>query len=177
MDNKKFDLTNRIACGTGHRPQDLPCKWDKMHPWKLNKINQLSNLLIEKPPAKIITGMALGWDSWLAYVALKLKIPLLCYVPFKGQESRWSDEQKKFYQKTLDLADSVRYICDEGYAPWKMQKRNEAMVNDSDVVLALWNPEKKYGGTFNCLSYALKCTKPVANLWFDGGVFYEIVGN
>src|SRR5690349_15274598 len=115
MDKKEFDLTGRVVCGTGHRPQDLPCKWDKKHPWKLNKLKQIENLLREEPPAKAISGMALGFDSWLAYVAIKLGIPLSCYVPFKGQESRWSDEQKKFYHKTLDLADSVRYICPDGY--------------------------------------------------------------
>lgn len=172
-----FDLTNRIACGTGHRPQDLPCLWERKHPWKISKLKQLECLCEREPPAKIISGMALGFDSWLVYIALKLKIPLLCYVPFKGQESRWSFEQKKFYQKTLDLAHSVKYICDEGYVPWKMQRRNEVMVNDADIVLALWNPDKKYGGTFNCLSYCLKCNKKVVNLWFEGGASYETFRN
>jgi hypothetical protein len=48
-----------------------------------------------------------------------------------------------------------------------MQKRNEAMVNDSNAVLALWNPEKRSGGTWNCVAYAAGVGKEIINFWGD----------
>jgi len=38
------------------------------------------------------------------------------------------------------------------YTPAKMQKRNEAMVNDCNILIAVWNGTK--GGTYNCIEYA-----------------------
>ena len=45
-----------------------------------------------------------------------------------------------------------------------MQQRNELMVNDSDMVLALWDGESA-GGTWNCIQYAGKVEKEIVNLW------------
>jgi hypothetical protein len=52
-----------------------------------------------------------------------------------------------------------------------MQRRNEAMVNNSNLVLSLWNPEKKQGGTFNCIQYAIKKDKPILNFWSNPAQF------
>ena len=41
-----------------------------------------------------------------------------------------------------------------------MQKRNRYMVDNSDLVLAVWNGEKR-GGTWYTIDYALKKGKPV----------------
>jgi uncharacterized phage-like protein YoqJ len=38
------------------------------------------------------------------------------------------------------------------YAPWKMMLRNKYMVNNCDVLLALWNGTP--GGTQKCVAYA-----------------------
>jgi uncharacterized phage-like protein YoqJ len=44
-------------------------------------------------------------------------------------------------------ADRIVEICDDPYEPWKMQKRNEWMVDNSDADIAVWNSQP--GGTKN----------------------------
>lgn len=156
-----------VVSGTGHRPKDLICKYERLHPWKMGKIKQLENYLIENKPKAVISGFALGWDNWLSYVAIKLNIPLWAYIPFKGQEFMWSKEQKEQYFKLLSKAEKVNYICESGYAAWKMHRRNEAMIKDSSLVLALWNPSKKYGGTWSAVAHASSVGKPIMNFWHE----------
>lgn len=114
-------------------------------------------------PAKVNCGMALGWDQALAEAAVLEGIPFDAYVPFLGQESVWPEESKKHYRYLMGKADTIVYVCPPGYAPWKMQKRNEAMVDAAEGVLALWN--NSAGGTANCVSYATRKGKPVRNVW------------
>jgi len=44
-----------------------------------------------------------------------------------------------------------------------MQTRNIWMVDNCDLVLALWDGSD--GGTGNCIKYANKIGKPIVNLW------------
>ena len=41
-----------------------------------------------------------------------------------------------------------------GYAAWKMQKRNQFMVDHSNLLIAVWDGSS--GGTSNCVAYAKK---------------------
>jgi uncharacterized phage-like protein YoqJ len=54
-------------------------------------------------------------------------------------------------------------VCEGGYHPDKLQKRNIWMVDRSTAVLALWDGSK--GGTANCVKYAEKVSVPVFNVW------------
>lgn len=152
-----------ILCGTGHRPDKLggyegivmmsrvfPVAYDYL------KSECDSNDLV-------ISGGALGWDQQLAAAAFRLGIPFHFYLPFPGFEDRWPQGSKTFFYALMHEAAEVKYICEPGYAGWKMQKRNEAMVVAADVVLALWNGTS--GGTANCIRYAEKVGKPIINLW------------
>src|ERR1044072_6157770 len=114
-----------IYCFTGHRCQDLPSKYIKNHPWKLEKFKLLSDYLTMISPAYCISGGALGWDQWGIYVCQKLNIPYKVYIPFPGQDSIWPEQSKRFYKIALDKATEVRYISKEGYEPRKMQRSEE----------------------------------------------------
>ena len=149
-----------IICGTGHRP-------DKLGGYGMAAGVKLVNLAVdwleENKPTKVISGMALGWDYALAAAAFDLDIPFIAAVPFKGQEKMWPKLSQDNYNVLLRAADEVIYVCEEGYAPWKMQVRNQWMVDNCDTVLALW--DGKAGGTGNCIAYAKKVGKPIINLW------------
>ncbi len=149
-----------IIAGTGHRPNKLGGYGIQA----TSRVTQtaLRSVLHLKPTA-IITGMALGWDQALATVAIDQGIPFYAYIPFKGQEKMWPAESQDKYHRLLDKAQSIKYVCDPGYAPWKMQARNEAMVYACDRVLALWNGSS--GGTANCVNFARAKNKPITNAW------------
>lgn len=149
-----------ILAATGHRP-------DKLGGYGENVLDKLTYLaekyLDEVDPDKIISGMALGWDMAWANAGIRLGYPVIAAVPFEGQERMWRNEFKKDYFKLLDQCSEIIYVSDPGYAVWKMQKRNEWMVDNCDTVVALWNGTQ--GGTANCIKYANKVNKPIVNLW------------
>lgn len=103
-------------------------------------------------PEKIITGMALGYDTICAIIASRLDIPFVAAVPFVGQESQWSDKQKRIYETLLSKAKEIIVVSPGNYEAKKMQIRNQWMVDNSDKMLACFDGSK--GGTYNCVQYA-----------------------
>jgi uncharacterized phage-like protein YoqJ len=151
-----------IISGTGHRPQKLggfSIVRNKIFNYVCKTAEEI---LIKENPTKIITGMALGWDTWLAQIAYKLRIPFIAAVPFVGQESIWPAESKSTYAKLLNLASEVVIVSEGLYSPEKMQRRNEWMVNHSDKVLAVWDGTN--GGTGNCVKYAASIGKEIIRI-------------
>jgi len=120
---------------------------------------EIIKLLQEHKPEKCISGMALGVDQLAAEICASLGIPFIAAVPFKGQEGVWNQESKDKYAELLGKAAEVVIVCEGGYAPWKMQKRNEYMCDNADAIIAVWNGS--YGGTGNCVNYAEQIKKPI----------------
>ena len=56
-------------------------------------------------------------------------------------------------------ADRIVETSDDPYAAWKMQKRNEWMVDNSGAVIAVWDGTPS--GTANTVKYARKQKKAV----------------
>ncbi len=150
-------------CLTGHRP-------DKLYGYDLNnekwlKLKEyLKDILRQYSPDEAISGMALGCDTIFALAVLELKeegfpIDLRCAVPFKGQERIWSTPDKRKYNDILSKADFVDILTEESYKPYLLQKRNEYMVDNSDLVIAVWDGSS--GGTKNCIDYAKKKGKDI----------------
>lgn len=138
--------TGRVVAGTGHRRFGADVS-EIVQDW-------IENMLGTLQPRRVISGVALGFDTWLAEEALRQDIPLVCAVPFKGQPDRWPEPDRTRYRKLLRRADKVHIVCPGLYAPWKFQKRNEWMVNNCELLLAAWTG--RLGGTANCVKYAEK---------------------
>ncbi len=58
--------------------------------------------------------------------------------------------------------DNVVQVSEAGYAAWKMQVRNKAMVDNSDLVIAVYDGSG--GGTGNCVAYAQKQGKSIITI-------------
>jgi uncharacterized phage-like protein YoqJ len=140
-----------IVAFTGHRPQHLSL------PQREFAKTEISRVLRRLQPEAVISGMAPGVDIWAVEAALSLGIPFDAYVPFPGQESRWSPEVRKRYFELLGYARTKRIVSPE-FTRTAFQDRNVAMVDDCDVVIAVWNG-KRSGGTYNCLKYARSVEK------------------
>lgn len=149
-----------IVAGTGHRPDKLGGYDDFT---QLRVLQVAFDWLDKHKPEHVISGGALGWDQQLANAARTLEIPYTMALPFEGFEAKWPDRSKKVLANLVSDAAEVVYVSDVGYAPWKMQVRNQWMVDRSDLVLALWDGSS--GGTGNCVAYAQKVGKPIENLW------------
>jgi uncharacterized phage-like protein YoqJ len=152
----------RIAV-TGHRPSKLGGDYtgdgtlaQKVRKW-------LRHQLAIYQPNEAVTGMALGVDQWFAREALGLGIEVHAAIPCDGQERRWpTPAQDRYHLLLAHPKVTVHEINPGPYAAWKMQARNEYMVNYSHVLLAIWGGA--VGGTANCVAYAEKCGKPVVKM-------------
>jgi uncharacterized phage-like protein YoqJ len=149
-----------IICGTGHRPNKLGGYTPEVD----HLLRETASLwLCKHMPELVISGGALGWDQALVEGAWTAGLVYDMYLPFDGFDCKWPDSSRRRLERYANLARQVKFVCDPGYAPWKMQKRNEAMVDACTDVLALWNGSD--GGTGNCLRYARSKNKPIINLW------------
>jgi len=142
----------RIAI-TGHRPQKIGAEWDLQGPYSDYIRQEIKKVLLIRQPTQCISGMALGVDTIFAQEALALHIPLLASLPFKGQECKWPQHSQQKYREFLNNPLTTTHIvCEGGYNSAKMQIRNEYMVDNTDVIICVWNATE--GGTMNCVRYA-----------------------
>lgn len=136
---------------TGHRPE------------KLSSISfieaSLRKAYRDTAATLIIQGMAAGVDLMSAKIAYQMGLPWICAKPWEGHKPRRDDEIN--YQRAIDLAQEVVSVNPslEYPGPWVYQKRNEWMVDNSEIVVAVWDGTK--GGTFNCVNYAKKKKMPI----------------
>ncbi len=140
-----------IVAFTGHRPNKLG-GYTTPNPIYDRVRKQIIQVLREIEPDRIISGMALGVDQWAANIAIELGIPFTAAVPFVGQEDAWPTSSQKAYDTLLLKADDLIIVSEGGYSAYKMQLRNEWMVDHCDKLIAVWDGTP--GGTCNCISYA-----------------------
>ena len=74
-----------------------------------------------------------------------------CAVPCKGQESKWIEKEQIRYRRILKQADKIRCIYNK-YVDGCMKERNQYMINNSSLVIALFNGQ--WGGTKQTIEYA-----------------------
>lgn len=155
-----------IMCVTGHRP-------DKLYGYDISDIRYLflkqniKKILIDKKISEGITGMALGADTIFALSIIELKdegynIKLHCAIPCLKHTCKWNKESISMYNYILSRADKKIIVSNTNYNNFVMQKRNEYMVDNSDEILAIYNGS--YGGTKNCIDYAIKKNKIITYL-------------
>lgn len=133
-----------IVAGTGHRAHRLQGRDSQVQ-------GAIFDLLNELKPTEVISGMADGFDMYLALAALELDIPLTAAVPFMGHGSRVSQEVYDFIKSA---AKQVVYTCEYEYkGAWQYLLRDQWMVDNCDLLLACWDGVEG-GGTYNTIKYA-----------------------
>lgn len=119
-----------------------------------------------------VVGGALGVDTWAFDQVYgmkvnqyrdksKYKIKIVLILPCVDHFAKWPDHAKNKAKGHINgMADEVYYASADRYkGGWQMQKRNEAMVDMSEGVIAVWN--ESAGGTANCINYARKKKVPI----------------
>ena len=148
----------KIIAGTGHRPNKLG-GYEFSAPKRIWIRDRLRERLLVHKPDMVISGMALGFDQDLAYVAIEMAIPFVAAVPFVGQERVWPKESKDFYNQLLSKAASIAIVSPGEYSVDKMQVRNEWMVDHCSILIACWDGSA--GGTGNCVKYAMEVGREI----------------
>lgn len=155
-----------IVAVTGHRPEKLGDDYDYTSPLVAAIREDMKRILVNKGCTLAICGMALGIDTVFALLALELHIPLMCVIPFKGQETRWPPKSQQIYNEILKQAfdivclyeNKTEKLVDNLFVAVLLQERNQFMVNQlippNDYLIGVWDGSK--GGTRNCMKYAYK---------------------
>ena len=159
-----------ICCVTGHRPKGFPfsrssdgCEYTEY----MDSLYREIEFLIKEGYVDFITGMADGADIDFAECVLTLRtsyeqITLEAALPYPVPERKRVTEKTKILDEILKSADH-QHVVSPYYHGGCMQKRNQYMVDKSDLVLAIWNGEC-HGGTWNTIQYAQSIGKPVRKI-------------
>lgn len=155
---------------TGPRPKKLE-GYSSRDPYTAF-VKDLKNTLIiyiKQGYSNFITGGAQGIDQLAFWAVCGLKkegynINNLVYVPYKGQELRWSEKgmfSQAEYNMMLEKADAVVYLKNKldnlADISKALTERNHAMCDDSDLLIGFYDGDDfmvDTGGTAECLRYA-----------------------
>lgn len=134
-----------VAAIVGHRPekiQDFPFIMEQLsYAFKVFEVGQ------------VIQGMAAGVDLESAVIAHMEYIPFVCARPWAGHSPRVADRDT--YNWAIKNSAKV-HVCNPSLVypgPFVYQRRNEWMVDNSDMLISVWDGSKS--GTANCVKYAI----------------------
>lgn len=154
-----------IVAFTGHRPSKLG-GWDPLHPVVARVRKGLRDTLASDWPTYAISGMALGVDTWAAEVCVELGIPFVAAVPCDDMGALWNLPSRRHHEELLKKAREVVVVSPGPFKPWKLQRRNEWMVDHCTRLLSVFDGSE--GGTWNCLAYAAEVGREVRQVdWRD----------
>lgn len=151
---------------TGHRPNKLGNDYSLTGPLmqkiktRIDEIVTGYRCLVIHEEVTLISGMALGIDTMFARMAIENKIPLIAAIPCTNQDQFWGEKEKiEYYRLTRHHSTTTVRVSKLPFTNWCMQKRNEWMVDNCDVLIAVWDGSQ--GGTSNCVRYAKKVGREV----------------
>ena len=154
-----MDMRSVTCCFTGHRPNKLPWGTDELDP-RCRKLKEELDARLEGVYEagfrRFLCGMALGCDLYFAEAVLSLRarhpdVTLEAAVPCDGQADSWTIPQQRRYDRLLAASDAVTFV-QHAYTPGCMQRRNQYMVDESGLLLAVYDGQR--GGTLSTLLYA-----------------------
>ena len=115
------------CCFTGHRPEKLNMPEREVK----ERLRKAIREAVNDGFITFITGMARGVDLWAGEIVLEERkndnrIKLICASPFKDFEKSWDIVEKNRYNKIMEQADYVKFVCDH-YSRSCFQIRNCAL--------------------------------------------------
>jgi uncharacterized phage-like protein YoqJ len=168
---------------TGHRPKKVFYNHDKAYTPECFELlleflhNYISKNEYLKDAEIFNTGGALGYDTAVAEVLFFYKCKVNLYLPYKSYGSNWySNADRIRLEKHKHQANQVFYNCEDNtFCTSIMYERNKSIVDNSDVIIALWDGSKS--GTQHCVDYAREqnnyVSKKVINIWSEWVNDYE----
>ncbi|UVG35364.1 DprA-like DNA processing chain A [Microbacterium phage Zagie] len=146
---------------TGHRPQSIPAE---SHDWVKLELERLAIKLRDEHGTQVgISGMALGSDIWWAQAVKYAWLDLWAFIPFPQQAERWQPADVALWNEMRGRAAAEVMIAPE-YSVQALFARNEAMLNDSDLVIAVFDPSQHMGGTLATVRSAVRRMLPIIHV-------------
>jgi uncharacterized phage-like protein YoqJ len=152
------------CCFTGHRISRLPWRDHEDDPRCVKLKHTLYDAVEAVYQAGIrhyICGMATGSDLFFCEAVLALRklhpeITLEAAVPCPEQAQRWPDALQKRYLSLLSQC-NFHTLVSKCYTPDCMLRRNRYMVDQSSVLIAVYNgTANPRSGTCSTMLYAIR---------------------
>lgn len=164
MVNTTKKMCYPVVAITGHRPGSLS---KDQRQYMQEGLRFIADGLVEYYGAeRFLTGLALGADTIWAELAISYGIEYDAYIPFEGQEERWSQADKKRYRDLRSSANSEK-VFGRQFSNRLYHARNDALIRDSDLLVAVWRPSVQKGGTFSTVQKSLRKNHPTLLLDMD----------
>lgn len=127
------------------------------------RLHQAIEDYISKGVTTLNVGLCYGADfyaiqSWNKHKETYPNLKLVAYIPHKGQEEKWTEENKKLYRELLKTCDEIVQVSNEPYTERCMLFRNIRLVENCDYLLALSDGNKK-SGTWQTINLAVENDK------------------
>lgn len=182
-----INSTFKTACFTGPRPDKL-LGYNNINNYEsiIQTVYNLCERMYLLGYRNFISGASQGFDMLAFQTIERLKIRRpdiknIVYIPFKGHGSLWPEYgifSRNELAKMLETADLIKYISsaeigkiDKETAAVLLNARNEAMVNDSDRIIALYPDgtwlNTEHSGTANCMRYAKMQMKDIYQIRYN----------
>ncbi len=148
------------CCFTGYRPQKLPWGFNEEDERCLalkRRIADAVEAVYHSGVRHFICGMAQGCDMFFCEAVLDLRgdlpgITLEAAIPCETQAAAWPEQWRERYFRLVSQCD-VETLVQRAYTPDCMIKRNRYMVDNSSVLIAVY--DGSFGGTMQTVNYAL----------------------
>ncbi len=148
------------AAFSGYRPEKMPFS-ENIHDERYVRFRaseaRVLRMLVDQGYTRFVTGLAMGFDTWMAEDVLTLKeefpaLTLHCAIPFPEQDKAWREADCTRRRAILARADEVVTVS-PFYTRDCYHLRNRYMVDMADALVAAYNGCK--GGTAYTVQYAI----------------------
>lgn len=164
-------MTDNIWICTGHRYSKL----NDVSIVEKDKTDEVLHTILSyyfnnRDVSIIRTGMALGFDLAVADFGIRNNIPVHAYIPYVGQEYKWSDRDKKRYENLISNCSSISIASDKYPSSYKeataaLYGRNRILVKGATNCVALKRHDINKGGTVYTMGLCDRYNVIVDNIW------------
>lgn len=146
---------------TGHRPQHLS---DPQRAFARGELDRIAQRLVAENGMTVgISGMAIGADMDWCYAVLAAGVQLWGFIPFPQQPDKWTLYQRQEWDYLRGRCTRT-WVGADRYSVGALHARNDAMLAEADLVVAVWDPTKVTGGTASCVQKARQLGKPIIHI-------------
>jgi hypothetical protein len=133
--------------------------------------HSLQRALANEPgPLVGLTCLAGGSDQIFAQIVIDHGGSIESFIPAKRFPDTLSGESRAAYETLRDRSKVVHELPYVDPGPASYMEASRKMVDDADVLFAVWDgePARGYGGTADVAAYARERGVPVEIIWPDG---------
>lgn len=146
---------------TGHRPQHLS---DMQRLYARGELDRIAQKLVSENGMTVgISGMALGADTDWCYSVLAAGAELWGFIPFPQQAQKWTLAEQQEWDYLRGRC-ARTWVGADHYSVGALHARNDAMLAEADLVVAVWDVRKIQGGTASCVQKAMRLGKPIIHI-------------